>query len=124
MKEIVSSKGNVWVDTVPDPVCGSNEILVQNIASVISSGTERDSIEVRKKSPLKILLFEKAKKPWNRVSSKRMRRETGLRRRGGATIPLDCGPLWAKGNPKGRPKGIDWLRIEGGYHEKQCCHNH
>lgn len=55
MKKIVSSKGNVWVDQVPDPMCGSKEILVQNIASVISSGTEKDSIEVRKKSPLKIL---------------------------------------------------------------------
>jgi len=55
MKKIISSRGKVWVDKVPDPTCGSKEILVQNIASVISSGTEKDSIEVRKKGALKIL---------------------------------------------------------------------
>lgn len=55
MKMIVSSRGNVWVDEVPDHICGPNEILVQNIASLISSGTEKDSIEVRKKSPINIL---------------------------------------------------------------------
>ena len=49
MKEIVSSRGKVWVDKVPDPICGPKEILVQNIASVLSSGTERDSIDIRKK---------------------------------------------------------------------------
>ena len=54
MREIISSRGRVWVDKVPDPTCGPKEILVQNIASLISSGTEKDSIEVRK-GPLKIL---------------------------------------------------------------------
>jgi len=54
MREIISSRGKVWVDKVPDPTCGPKEILVQNIASLISSGTEKDSIEVRK-GPLKIL---------------------------------------------------------------------
>ena len=48
MKKIVSTRGKVWIDEIPDPVCYENEILVQNIASVISSGTEKDSIEVRK----------------------------------------------------------------------------
>ena len=55
MKKIISSRGKVWVDKVPDPTCGSKEILIQNIASVISSGTEKDSIDVRKKGALKIL---------------------------------------------------------------------
>jgi predicted dehydrogenase/threonine dehydrogenase-like Zn-dependent dehydrogenase len=67
MKKIVSSRGNVWIDELPEPMCGPKEILVQNIASVISSGTEKDSIEVRKKSPVSILreypdLKRKAKK--------------------------------------------------------------
>ena len=67
MKKIVSSKGDIWVDDVPDPICGNKEILVQNIVSVISLGTEKDSIEVRKKSPLKTIrerpdLRRKAKK--------------------------------------------------------------
>jgi predicted dehydrogenase/threonine dehydrogenase-like Zn-dependent dehydrogenase len=48
MKKIVSSRGKVWVDEFPDPICNNKEILVQNIASVISSGTEKDSIKVRK----------------------------------------------------------------------------
>jgi len=54
MKKIISSRGNVWVEDLPDPICGWGEILVQNIASVISSGTEKGSIEVRK-GALKIL---------------------------------------------------------------------
>jgi predicted dehydrogenase/threonine dehydrogenase-like Zn-dependent dehydrogenase len=66
MKQIISSKGKVWIEDMPDPICGPNELLIQNIASVLSIGTEKDSIEVRKKSPLKILrerpdLMQKAK---------------------------------------------------------------
>lgn len=55
MKKIISSKGEVWVDIVPDPICGPKQILVKNITSVISSGTERDSIAIRKMNPYKIL---------------------------------------------------------------------
>ncbi len=55
MKQIISSRGKVWVDKVPDPTCGPKELLVQNIASALSLGTEKDSIEVRKKGALKIL---------------------------------------------------------------------
>jgi predicted dehydrogenase/threonine dehydrogenase-like Zn-dependent dehydrogenase len=67
MKKIISSRGEVYVEQTPDPVCGPKEILVQNIVSLISSGTERDSIELRKKSPLMLLkdrpdLKRKAKK--------------------------------------------------------------
>ena len=67
MKIIVSSRGNVQLDEVPEPICGPKEILVQNVVSVISSGTEKDSLEVRKKNPLLTLkdrpdLKQKARK--------------------------------------------------------------
>jgi predicted dehydrogenase/NADPH:quinone reductase-like Zn-dependent oxidoreductase len=52
MKKVVSSRGKIWIDQVPDPICNKKHILVNNIASVISLGTEKDSIEVRKKSPI------------------------------------------------------------------------
>ena len=65
MKKIISSKGKVWVDKVPDPICGPKDILVQNIASVISSGTEKDSIEVRK-GLLKILQRSQERKESSR----------------------------------------------------------
>jgi len=56
MKQVISSRGDVWVDDVPRPTCDPDDILVQNVSSVISLGTEKSSIKVRKKNPLKLLM--------------------------------------------------------------------
>ena len=74
MKKIVSSKGKVWIDQLPDPVINKKQILVQNIASVISSGTEKDSIEVRKKSPFKTL----KERPDLKMKAKKLIKSAGL----------------------------------------------
>lgn len=52
MKQIIQNyrTGELELADVPIPVCSSNKILVKNIASLISIGTERSIIDLGKKS--------------------------------------------------------------------------
>ena len=54
MKQIIQNykSGKLELVDVPIPVCSSNKILVNNIASLISIGTERSIIELGQKSLL------------------------------------------------------------------------
>jgi len=54
MKQIIQNyrTGNLELAEVPVPLCSSNNILVKNIASLISLGTERSIIDLGKKSLL------------------------------------------------------------------------
>ena len=54
MKQIIQSykTGEVRLKEVPVPRCGSNRILVQNVHSLVSIGTERSTIELGRKSLL------------------------------------------------------------------------
>jgi predicted dehydrogenase/threonine dehydrogenase-like Zn-dependent dehydrogenase len=44
MKQVFSYNGGIIVEEVPAPVCGDGEVLVQNMFSVISTGTESSSV--------------------------------------------------------------------------------
>jgi predicted dehydrogenase/threonine dehydrogenase-like Zn-dependent dehydrogenase len=44
MKQVFSYGGQITVQEMPAPVCGNNDVLVQNIFSVISSGTESTAV--------------------------------------------------------------------------------
>ena len=54
MKQILQSysTGKIELADVPVPMCSSNRLLVRNVASLISIGTERSIIELGKKSLL------------------------------------------------------------------------
>lgn len=54
MKQVIQSyrSGKIELAEVPIPVCSSNKILVKNIASLVSLGTERSVLELGKKSLL------------------------------------------------------------------------
>ena len=45
MRQVFNSGGEIIVADIPAPSCGDNEVLVQNIFSVISSGTEVSSLK-------------------------------------------------------------------------------
>ena len=58
MKQIIFRKGKVFVEEVPTPSCGTNKVLVENLFSLISSGTELSSLDFSKQPlPLKILKY-------------------------------------------------------------------
>lgn len=44
MKQVFNQNGSIIVEEVPPPVCGDNEVLVRNVHSLISVGTERMSL--------------------------------------------------------------------------------
>jgi len=44
MKQIFTQSGNIVTEEVPAPVCGDNEVLVNNAYSLISVGTESASL--------------------------------------------------------------------------------
>ncbi len=44
MKQLFNQGGNIILEEVPAPICGENEILVKNIYSLISVGTETMSL--------------------------------------------------------------------------------
>ena len=44
MKQIFTQSGNIVTEEVPAPVCGDNEVLVRNVHSLISAGTETMSL--------------------------------------------------------------------------------
>jgi len=54
MKQIIQNyrTGKLELADVPVPICSSDKILVKNIASLISIGTERSIIDLGKKSLL------------------------------------------------------------------------
>ena len=54
MKQIIQnySTGKLALADVPVPICIPDRILVKNVASLISIGTERSIIELSKKSLL------------------------------------------------------------------------
>lgn len=54
MKQVIQnySTGELHLEEVPVPVCGRNSVLVKNIVSLISVGTERSIIELGAKSLL------------------------------------------------------------------------
>jgi len=45
MKQVFNSDGRITIEEVPAPICGDNEVLVQNKYSVISVGTEISSLK-------------------------------------------------------------------------------
>ncbi|MDD5722077.1 MAG: bi-domain-containing oxidoreductase, partial [Candidatus Pacebacteria bacterium] len=58
MRQVVFKKGKVLVEEVPAPSCGANKVLVENLYSLISSGTELSSLSFAKQPlPLKILKY-------------------------------------------------------------------
>jgi len=64
MKQIIQSyrTGELELSEVPVPLCSSNKILVKNMVSLISIGTERSIIELGRKS-----LLGKAKVDYGRI---------------------------------------------------------
>ena len=63
MKQIINVRKTISVEEVPEPLCGDNEILVANVYSLISAGTERHSIEVRSKDMLSLSKDMKKERP-------------------------------------------------------------
>ena len=58
MKQLVFKQGKVVVEEVPTPGCGANQVLVENLFSLISSGTELSSLNFSGQPlPLKILKY-------------------------------------------------------------------
>ena len=58
MRQVVFKKGKVLVEEMPAPSCGANKVLVENLYSLISSGTELSSLSFAKQPlPLKILKY-------------------------------------------------------------------
>ena len=45
MKQVFNSGGNIIIAEIPAPTCGDNEVLVQNMFSLISAGTESSSLK-------------------------------------------------------------------------------
>ena len=45
MKQVFNSGGKIVVQEIPAPTCGDNEVLVQNVFSAISAGTEVSSLK-------------------------------------------------------------------------------
>ncbi len=56
MKQVFVKEGKVVVEDVPAPVCNDNEVLVANVFSLISPGTELASIKARKESLITLAL--------------------------------------------------------------------
>lgn len=59
MKQVFNVKGNAKVRDVPRPICGDGEILVHNIYSSISVGTELKSLTPGSSSMLKMAMKRK-----------------------------------------------------------------
>ncbi len=58
MRQIVFKKGKVVVEEVSTPVCGANQVLVENLYSLISAGTELSSLVFSHQPlPLKVLKY-------------------------------------------------------------------
>lgn len=55
MKQVFRVGEGVAVLEVPAPVCGDNEVLVQNVSSVISTGTESQSLKQRSSGIIQIV---------------------------------------------------------------------
>lgn len=45
MKQVFNSGGDIIVEEIPAPTCGDNEVMAQNVFSVISAGTEGSSLK-------------------------------------------------------------------------------
>ena len=74
MKQVLFKKGKVVVEEVPAPVCGPGQILVENLYSVVSSGTEMSSLGFsRQILPLKVLKY-----PAKLAKGMRLIKEHGL----------------------------------------------
>ena len=59
MKQVFNVKGSASVRDVPKPICGDGELLVRNIHSVISVGTELKSLTPGSSSMLKMAMKRK-----------------------------------------------------------------
>ena len=58
MRQLVFKRGKVQIEQVPVPVCGANQVLVENLYSLISAGTELSSLVFSHQPlPLKILKY-------------------------------------------------------------------
>ena len=76
MKQILNKRGKVEVKEVPEPICGENEVLVANVASLISAGTERHSIEARSKNIVALALdFKKTRQDLVKKAMDLMKKE-------------------------------------------------
>ncbi len=53
MKQIILKKGQILVENTPTPVCGEGNVLVKNLYSLISAGTEITSINFSKDNIIK-----------------------------------------------------------------------
>ncbi len=63
MRQIINVRKSISVEEVPEPLCGDNEVLVANVYSLISAGTERHSIEMRSKDMLTLSKDMKKERP-------------------------------------------------------------
>ncbi|MBO3798458.1 MAG: bi-domain-containing oxidoreductase [Thermoproteota archaeon] len=63
MKQVIYVRRNIKIEEVPVPIIGDNEVLVANVASCISIGTEIRSISLRSKNIVKIGLDIVKKNP-------------------------------------------------------------
>ncbi len=59
MKQVFNVKGSASVRDVPEPICSAGEVLVRNMHSVISAGTELKSLTPGSSSMLKMALKRK-----------------------------------------------------------------
>ena len=87
MHQVLFKKGKVVVEEVPAPVCGANQILVENLYSLISSGTEMSSLTFSKQPlPLKLLRY-----PTKLAKGLRLIKEHGLIEAGVTLGYSSCG---------------------------------
>jgi len=75
MRQVVFKGGKVKIEEVPRPICGANQVLVENLYSLISAGTELSSLVFSHQPlPLKILKY-----PTKLTKGLRLVKEHGLK---------------------------------------------
>ena len=63
MKQVINVRKSILIEEVPEPICGDKEVLVANVYSLISAGTEKHSIEMRSKDILSLSKDIKKERP-------------------------------------------------------------
>jgi predicted dehydrogenase len=72
MKQVFNFGGNVIVEDIDPPICDDNSLLIQNLYSAISIGTEKTSVSKKKETSLikRLLNKENLQKGFEMVKSK------------------------------------------------------
>jgi len=78
MKQIINIRDKIKIVEVPEPICGNKEVLVANIYSLISSGTERQSIEIRSKDMFSLSRDIKKERPDLAEKVKKIMKSQGI----------------------------------------------